>query len=190
MTVSHGALPPRPDCRDPGPACHEVAIVRALSRAGTDAFRINCNHGTHGEHATAIANVRLAEGETGQPRRGAATSFRRRERPGSRTGCGFRGRWSSSMSFPNMRRVFARNDGDVPFRRAARGRNGSWDAIVHAAAAAGSPRDAECTRYAGTACSTRGWCLVLAQRRQEGLDPLRRTVRSLRAACFGENLLE
>ncbi|MDO9223344.1 MAG: pyruvate kinase [Caulobacter sp.] len=49
-----------------GPACREAATVLALARGGADVFRVNFSHGTHVEHAAAIANVRLAEAEVGR----------------------------------------------------------------------------------------------------------------------------
>ncbi len=50
-----------------GPACREAATVLALARDGADVFRVNFSHGTHAEHAAAIANVRSAEAEIGRP---------------------------------------------------------------------------------------------------------------------------
>jgi pyruvate kinase len=50
-----------------GPASSSADVIRALSRAGADAFRINMSHGTHAVHAAAIRSVREAEADLGRP---------------------------------------------------------------------------------------------------------------------------
>jgi len=44
-----------------GPASRSPDQIEALARAGADVFRVNFSHGTHEDHAKAIATVRGAE---------------------------------------------------------------------------------------------------------------------------------
>src|SRR5271155_2974824 len=39
----------------------------ALARAGADVFRLNFSHGSHDDHAAALAAIRAAEAELGRP---------------------------------------------------------------------------------------------------------------------------
>ncbi len=50
-----------------GPASRTPDQVEALARAGADVFRVNFSHGTHEDHARAIATVRGAEAAVGRP---------------------------------------------------------------------------------------------------------------------------
>lgn len=50
-----------------GPASRSPEMIRALHRAGADAFRINMSHGTQEDRAEMIAAVRALEKETGRP---------------------------------------------------------------------------------------------------------------------------
>ena len=50
-----------------GPASRDPAMVEALARASVDVFRLNFSHGTHEDHAAALAAVRAAELATGRP---------------------------------------------------------------------------------------------------------------------------
>jgi pyruvate kinase len=50
-----------------GPASRGVDKVRDLALAGADVFRVNFSHGTHPDHARAIASVREAEATVGRP---------------------------------------------------------------------------------------------------------------------------
>jgi pyruvate kinase len=50
-----------------GPASRGVDKVRDLAMAGADVFRVNFSHGTHADHARAIASVREAEAAVGRP---------------------------------------------------------------------------------------------------------------------------
>jgi len=50
-----------------GPASRDPAMVEALARASVDVFRLNFSHGTHEDHAAALAAVRAAEAATGRP---------------------------------------------------------------------------------------------------------------------------
>jgi pyruvate kinase len=50
-----------------GPASRGVDKVRELAMAGADVFRVNFSHGTHADHARAIASVREAEAAVGRP---------------------------------------------------------------------------------------------------------------------------
>ncbi len=50
-----------------GPASRGVAKVRELAEMGADVFRVNFSHGTHADHAEAIADIRKAEKEIGRP---------------------------------------------------------------------------------------------------------------------------
>ncbi len=50
-----------------GPASRGVDKVRDLAVAGADVFRVNFSHGTHADHARAIASVREAEAAVGRP---------------------------------------------------------------------------------------------------------------------------
>ncbi|MFZ5728803.1 pyruvate kinase [Phenylobacterium sp.] len=50
-----------------GPASRDPSKVEALARAGADVFRVNFSHGTHADHARAIATVRGAEAAVGRP---------------------------------------------------------------------------------------------------------------------------
>jgi pyruvate kinase len=50
-----------------GPASLRPGRVQALAEAGVDVFRLNFSHGTHEDHAGALAAVRAAEREVGRP---------------------------------------------------------------------------------------------------------------------------
>ena len=50
-----------------GPASRAPETVLALAEAGVDVFRLNFSHGTHDDHAAALAAVRAAEAEIGRP---------------------------------------------------------------------------------------------------------------------------
>src|SRR5438034_8306637 len=50
-----------------GPASREEPILGRLVAAGMDAARLNFSHGTHEDHARAIANVRRAAETAGRP---------------------------------------------------------------------------------------------------------------------------
>lgn len=50
-----------------GPASRAPDQVEALARAGADVFRVNFSHGTHADHAQAIAAVRAAEAAVDRP---------------------------------------------------------------------------------------------------------------------------
>jgi pyruvate kinase len=50
-----------------GPASRRPEQVLALAEAGADVFRLNFSHGTHDDHAAALAAVRAAEGHLGRP---------------------------------------------------------------------------------------------------------------------------
>ncbi len=50
-----------------GPASRGVDKIRALALAGADVFRVNFSHGTHDDHARAIADIRKVEAVTGRP---------------------------------------------------------------------------------------------------------------------------
>jgi pyruvate kinase len=50
-----------------GPASRGLDKVRELAMAGADVFRVNFSHGTHADHARAIASVREAEAGVGRP---------------------------------------------------------------------------------------------------------------------------
>ncbi|MEL6238301.1 MAG: pyruvate kinase [Pseudomonadota bacterium] len=50
-----------------GPASRSPEMLRRLFRAGADAFRVNMSHGTHEDHAKAIAAIRAMEKEFARP---------------------------------------------------------------------------------------------------------------------------
>jgi pyruvate kinase len=50
-----------------GPASSDPASVEALARNSVDVFRLNFSHGTHENHAAALAAVRAAEEKVGRP---------------------------------------------------------------------------------------------------------------------------
>jgi len=50
-----------------GPACREEPTLGKLVAAGMDVARLNFSHGTHDDHARAIANVRRASEMAGRP---------------------------------------------------------------------------------------------------------------------------
>ncbi len=50
-----------------GPASDTPEMIRRLSQAGADAFRINMSHGKHEDHARRIAAVRALESELERP---------------------------------------------------------------------------------------------------------------------------
>jgi pyruvate kinase len=50
-----------------GPASASREMIRALARAGADAFRVNMSHGAHDTHAAVIAAIRAVEAEHGRP---------------------------------------------------------------------------------------------------------------------------
>jgi pyruvate kinase len=43
-----------------GPACDSETMIERLVEAGTDIFRLNFSHGTHGSHAATLSRVRAA----------------------------------------------------------------------------------------------------------------------------------
>jgi pyruvate kinase len=49
-----------------GPASNSEAVIRELIAAGVDVFRLNFSHGTHEDHAVAIARIRDAEWAAGR----------------------------------------------------------------------------------------------------------------------------
>ena len=50
-----------------GPASRSPEMVLALARAGADVFRLNFSHGSHDDHAAALAAVRAAEAQIERP---------------------------------------------------------------------------------------------------------------------------
>ncbi|HVN00485.1 MAG TPA: pyruvate kinase [Caulobacteraceae bacterium] len=50
-----------------GPASREPAMVEELAETGVDVFRLNFSHGSHDDHAAALAAVRAAEAKLGRP---------------------------------------------------------------------------------------------------------------------------
>ena len=50
-----------------GPASESAEMVDRLMRAGMDVARLNFSHGTHAEHARAIARIREASGRHAKP---------------------------------------------------------------------------------------------------------------------------
>jgi len=50
-----------------GPASDTPAMIRRLTEAGADAFRINMSHGDHADHARRIAAIRSLEAELERP---------------------------------------------------------------------------------------------------------------------------
>ncbi len=50
-----------------GPASRSPEMIRTLFLAGADAFRVNMSHGSHEDHAQAIASIRALEAELGRP---------------------------------------------------------------------------------------------------------------------------
>ncbi len=46
-----------------GPSSSSPEMIRQLIRAGVDVFRLNFSHGTHGDHATRIQNIRAIADE-------------------------------------------------------------------------------------------------------------------------------
>ncbi len=50
-----------------GPASRSPEMLRRLFRAGADAFRVNMSHGSHKDHAAAIASIRALEKEFARP---------------------------------------------------------------------------------------------------------------------------
>ncbi len=50
-----------------GPACRDEPVLGKLVAAGMDVARLNFSHGTHDDHARAIANVRRAAEVAGRP---------------------------------------------------------------------------------------------------------------------------
>lgn len=49
-----------------GPASREPAMLRALTRAGVDLFRLNFSHGTHEEHTATLEAIRTAADQEGR----------------------------------------------------------------------------------------------------------------------------
>ena len=50
-----------------GPASDTPEMIRALSQAGADAFRLNMSHGTHADHKQRIETIRALESELERP---------------------------------------------------------------------------------------------------------------------------
>ena len=50
-----------------GPASASTAMLRRLSQAGVDCFRVNFSHGAHADHGEVISRLRGVEAETGRP---------------------------------------------------------------------------------------------------------------------------
>src|SRR5439155_13778398 len=50
-----------------GPASSSAALLDRLVAAGMDVARVNFSHGTHGEHAEVIRQIRLGEERWGRP---------------------------------------------------------------------------------------------------------------------------
>src|SRR5690606_14660010 len=50
-----------------GPASSSPEMIRKLSAAGADAFRINMSHGTQADKVDLVKAVRALEGESGRP---------------------------------------------------------------------------------------------------------------------------
>jgi len=50
-----------------GPASRAPEMVATLAEIGVDVFRLNFSHGTHDDHAAALAAVRAAEAQIGRP---------------------------------------------------------------------------------------------------------------------------
>lgn len=50
-----------------GPATKDPAVLKAIVEAGASVFRLNFSHGTHEEHARAIADIRAAALEARRP---------------------------------------------------------------------------------------------------------------------------
>ncbi|MDX9759141.1 MAG: pyruvate kinase [Bacteroidota bacterium] len=50
-----------------GPATSDLSLLRQLVEAGMDIARLNFSHGTHEDHAAAIARIRAVEKELGRP---------------------------------------------------------------------------------------------------------------------------
>jgi pyruvate kinase len=50
-----------------GPASRSPEMIATLFKAGADAFRVNMSHGTHEDHAQAIATIRGLEKQFGRP---------------------------------------------------------------------------------------------------------------------------
>lgn len=50
-----------------GPASRSPEMLRKLFKAGADAFRVNMSHGSHEDHAEAIAAIRVLEKEFAKP---------------------------------------------------------------------------------------------------------------------------
>src|SRR5438309_11321696 len=50
-----------------GPASSSAALLERLVAAGMDVARVNFSHGTHGEHAEVIRQIRLGEERWGRP---------------------------------------------------------------------------------------------------------------------------
>ena len=50
-----------------GPASNTPSMIRQLSEAGADAFRINMSHGTQAEKVALVEAIRALEGEIGRP---------------------------------------------------------------------------------------------------------------------------
>ena len=49
-----------------GPASRDPKVMRLLSDAGADAFRLNFSHGSHEDHGANLATIRALEAETGR----------------------------------------------------------------------------------------------------------------------------
>jgi len=50
-----------------GPACDRPETIAAMVAAGADCFRLNCSHGSPGEHAARARRVRTASRRAGRP---------------------------------------------------------------------------------------------------------------------------
>jgi pyruvate kinase len=50
-----------------GPSCNDEAVMLKMLQGGADAFRFNMSHGTHKEHAAAMAHLRKVAERFGRP---------------------------------------------------------------------------------------------------------------------------
>ena len=112
-----------------GPASDTPEMIRRLSQAGADAFRINMSHGSHEDHARRIAAVRALESELERP----TTIVADLQGPKLRVG---RFKGDKAESKTGQRFVFDRDDklGDVDPGRPAPPRDFRGGRARHAAA--------------------------------------------------------